>query len=185
MAWCLTNTGTTLRSPLFPMTPPKHWAVTGYIVTRNCRWQCSPVWTMDFLGRFSQICPFLRIRPSGFHFSGFRNNNFLHSKVVSLASNPPTWRNRPLCGLVIPPGTGFPFRRLLRLSGLRRRHSNPSSHRDVTCYFFPLPSNTKLKDHSLSALFNTLSLPPCVEDAPWFGDKGPTQHGSSGTYAPS
>jgi hypothetical protein len=29
---------------------------------------------------------------------------------------------------VIPPGTGFPFRRLLRLAGLRWRYSNPPSH---------------------------------------------------------
>jgi hypothetical protein len=31
-------------------------------------------------------------------------------------------------GPVIPPGTGFPFRRLLRLAGLRRRCSNPPPH---------------------------------------------------------
>jgi hypothetical protein len=31
-------------------------------------------------------------------------------------------------GPVIPPGTGFPFRRLLRLSGLRWRYSNPAVH---------------------------------------------------------
>jgi hypothetical protein len=32
-------------------------------------------------------------------------------------------------GPVISPGTGFPFRRLLRLSGLRWRYSNPPPHR--------------------------------------------------------
>jgi hypothetical protein len=32
--------------------------------------------------------------------------------------------------LVIPPGTGFPFRRLLRLAGLRWRYSNPPPHGD-------------------------------------------------------
>jgi hypothetical protein len=44
----------------------------------------------------------------------------------------PTWRARlPYLypqeqgGPVIPPGTGFPFRRLLRLAGLRWRYSNP------------------------------------------------------------
>jgi hypothetical protein len=44
----------------------------------------------------------------------------------------PTWRARfPYLysqeegGPVIPPGTGFPFRRLLRLQGLRWRYSNP------------------------------------------------------------
>jgi hypothetical protein len=31
-------------------------------------------------------------------------------------------------GPVIPPGTGFPFRHLLRLAGLRRRYSNPPPH---------------------------------------------------------
>jgi hypothetical protein len=30
--------------------------------------------------------------------------------------------------LVIPPGTGFPFRRLLRLAGLRWKYSNPPPH---------------------------------------------------------
>jgi hypothetical protein len=45
---------------------------------------------------------------------------------------PPTWRARsPYLypqeegGPVIPPGTGFPFRRLLLLAGLRWRYSNP------------------------------------------------------------
>jgi predicted PurR-regulated permease PerM len=32
-------------------------------------------------------------------------------------------------GPVIPPGTGFPFRRLLRLARIRRRYSNPPPHR--------------------------------------------------------
>jgi hypothetical protein len=34
----------------------------------------------------------------------------------------------PQGGPVIPPGTGFPFRRLLRLAGLRWRHSTPLPH---------------------------------------------------------
>jgi hypothetical protein len=45
---------------------------------------------------------------------------------------PPTWRARSpclypqeQCGPVTSPGTGFPFRRLLRLAGLRWRYSNP------------------------------------------------------------
>jgi hypothetical protein len=44
---------------------------------------------------------------------------------------PPTWRARPLYipqeqgGPVLPPGNGFPFRRLLRLAGLLWRYSNP------------------------------------------------------------
>jgi hypothetical protein len=32
------------------------------------------------------------------------------------------------CGPIILPGTGFPFRRLLRLAGLRWRYSNPPPH---------------------------------------------------------
>jgi hypothetical protein len=43
---------------------------------------------------------------SDFHFFGFCNNNFLHSKFFSLASNPPTWRNRSL--YLCPPATGWP-----------------------------------------------------------------------------
>jgi hypothetical protein len=35
-------------------------------------------------------------------------------------------------GPVIPPGTGFPFRRLLRLAGLRWRYSNPPPRGVVT-----------------------------------------------------
>jgi hypothetical protein len=42
---------------------------------------------------------------------------------------PPTWRDRShpqeQGGPVIPPGNGFPFRRLLRLAGLRWRYLNP------------------------------------------------------------
>jgi hypothetical protein len=36
--------------------------------------------------------------------------------------------NQEQGGPVIPPGTGFSFRRLLRLAGLRRRYSNPPPH---------------------------------------------------------
>jgi hypothetical protein len=32
------------------------------------------------------------------------------------------------CGPVIPPGTGFPLHRLLRLAGLQWRYSNPPPH---------------------------------------------------------
>jgi hypothetical protein len=43
---------------------------------------------------------------------------------------PPIWRAIPQeqGGPVIPPYTGFPFCRLLRLKGLRWRHSNPPPH---------------------------------------------------------
>jgi hypothetical protein len=36
-------------------------------------------------------------------------------------------------GPVIPPGTGFLFRRLLRLAGLRYRYSKPPPHGVLTC----------------------------------------------------
>jgi hypothetical protein len=62
---------------------------------------------------------------------------FLQTKVVSLASNPkpggpdpcvyvPQWQGGP----VIPPDTGFPFRRLVRLAGLRWWYSNPPPYGD-------------------------------------------------------
>jgi hypothetical protein len=52
----------------------------------------------------------------------------------------PTWRARPLYlyppgtgwHSYIPPGTGFPFRLLLRLAGLRWKNSNPPPSRDTT-----------------------------------------------------
>jgi hypothetical protein len=60
---------------------------------------------------------------------------FLQSMVVSLASNPQTggpgfcsYVPRLEDGPVIAPGTGFPFRRLLRLAELRWRYSNRPPH---------------------------------------------------------
>jgi hypothetical protein len=46
-----------------------------------------------FLRRFcTDLSVPSKIRPSGFHFFGFRDSNFFsQSKVISLASNPPTW----------------------------------------------------------------------------------------------
>jgi hypothetical protein len=86
-----------------------------------------------------QISPFLaialedsaRLHPV-FTSSDFATLIYLQSKVVSFASNPqpggpspciyvPQWQGDP----VVPPGTGLPFRRLLRLAGLRRGYSNP------------------------------------------------------------
>jgi hypothetical protein len=59
----------------------------------------------------------------------------LQSKFISLSSYPQP-RGPGLCiyvpqcqgGLVIPPGTRFPFRRLLRLAVLRWRPCNPPPH---------------------------------------------------------
>jgi hypothetical protein len=69
------------------------------------------------------------------HFFGFRNNNFLQSTVIRLASIPQPggpdlcicarqWQGSP----VISTGTGFLFRRLLLIAGLRWRYSNPPPH---------------------------------------------------------
>jgi hypothetical protein len=41
---------------------------------------------------------------------------------------PRTYVPQEQSGPVIPPGTGFPFNRLLRLAGLRWRYSNPPAH---------------------------------------------------------
>jgi hypothetical protein len=75
------------------------------------------------------------IRPYGFHFFGFRNNNVFTEQGRQPCVQPPTWRTRslylypPVTGWPsIPPGTGFPFRRLLRLAGLLWRYSNPLQH---------------------------------------------------------
>jgi hypothetical protein len=59
---------------------------------------------------------------------------FLRSKVVSLVSNPQPWGPDPCVFMspsdtvaqLYPPGTGFPFRRLLLFAGLRWGYSNPS-----------------------------------------------------------
>jgi hypothetical protein len=53
-----------------------------------------------------------------------RNGNFLQGKVISVASNLPTWKNRHLYlfshwqdGPVIPPDTAFPFTSLMTRKG--------------------------------------------------------------------
>jgi hypothetical protein len=88
-------------------------------------WQYSPFWAIAFLRRFRQIA-------SGFRFSGFRNNIFFFAEKSQPCVQPPIWRTRSLylCppqwqgGPVIPPGTEFPFRRLLRPWRLPWRYSN-------------------------------------------------------------
>jgi hypothetical protein len=81
---------------------------------RNC-----PFWATDFLRRFCYFC--------SCHLSlDFETIFFLQNKLFRLASNRkplylyPSGTGWP----VIPPGIGFPFCRLLRLAGLRRRYSN-------------------------------------------------------------
>jgi hypothetical protein len=100
----------------------------GCLVVHHHHWQNSPFW-------FCQVC--LSDHPvfTSFHFA---TTIFLQNKSVSLASNPqpgrpgpciyvPQWQSGP----AIIPITGFPFRRLLGLAGLRRRYSNPPSHGNV------------------------------------------------------
>jgi hypothetical protein len=92
--------------------------------------QIIPFWAIAFLRRFCQICHpvFTSMNFATIFF-------FLQSMVVILASNPqpggpglcsyvPKWQGGP----VIPPGTGFPFRRLLRLAGLQWGYSNQPPH---------------------------------------------------------
>jgi hypothetical protein len=78
------------------------------------------VWAIAFLTRFCQIW-------SGVHFFGFRNNNKVQPPQPA-GPGPhiyvPQWQGGP----VIPLGTGFPYRHLLRLAELRHRYSNPPQH---------------------------------------------------------
>jgi hypothetical protein len=75
------------------------------------------------------------IRTTGFHFSGFRNKILYTARSSHPCVLPPTWRTRSL--YLCPPATversynprhQAPFRRVLRLAGLRRRYSNPAPH---------------------------------------------------------
>jgi hypothetical protein len=67
---------------------------------------------------------------------GFSSNIFFYTVRSSALRLTPQPGGPRLCtyvpheqdGLVIPPGTGFPFRRLLRLARLRWRYSNPAPH---------------------------------------------------------
>jgi hypothetical protein len=83
------------------------------------------------LRKFCQICLFRELDHLVSTSFDFATVIFLQCEVVSLASNTqsggpglciyvPQWQGGP----VIPPGTGFPFRRVLRLAGLRWRYSN-------------------------------------------------------------
>jgi hypothetical protein len=60
---------------------------------------------------------------SGFHLFGFRDNNFFTEKGRQPCVQPPTWRT--MSRFSWPPGTGFSFRRRLRLERPLWRYSNP------------------------------------------------------------
>jgi hypothetical protein len=92
-------------------------------------WQNSPFWAIAFIRKFCQSS--LELDCSVFTSLDFATIIFLQS----LESNPqpggpgsciyvPQWQGGP----VICPGTGFPFRRLLRFVGLRWGYSNPPPH---------------------------------------------------------
>jgi hypothetical protein len=67
-------------------------------------WQNNPFLIISFLRRLYQICPFLRIRPSGFHFFGFCNNNFSY-RARSSALHPTSNLEDQVS--VCPPVTGW------------------------------------------------------------------------------
>jgi hypothetical protein len=69
-------------------------------------------------------------------------------------SGPRIYMPHEKCGPVMPPGTGFPFRRLLRLAGLRWRYSNPPPHGHLKTEF---PLNNLYKS-SPCLTGNTLRL---------------------------
>jgi hypothetical protein len=79
-------------------------------------------------------------------------------------SNPPNWRTRSLylCPPVTPPGTGFPFHRLVRLVGLRWRYSNPPP-RGVLILTRLVASLYNLStDHIENIISNSSSIVACV-----------------------
>jgi hypothetical protein len=71
----------------------------------------------------------------GFHLFGFRKSFFYGTSLSALRPTPQPGDPGPRLyipqeqgGPVIPPDTGFPFRRLLRLAEPRWRYSNPTPH---------------------------------------------------------
>jgi hypothetical protein len=99
--------------------------------------QNSPFRAIAFLRRFCQSA-------SGFHFFGFRNNDSFAVQGRRPCVQPPKpggsgpriYIPQEQGSSVIPTGTGFPFRRLLRLAGLRWRYSNPPPHEKLLFILF-------------------------------------------------
>jgi hypothetical protein len=115
---------------------------TGSVRKKSHRhhWQNSPYLAVAFLRSFCQSW-------FGFHFFGFRNSNCFTEQGRQPFVLPRIWGTRslylcpPQGGPVMRPGTGFHFRRLLRLSGLRWRHSNPPPHgkkKSQEIYYFTI-----------------------------------------------
>jgi hypothetical protein len=93
--------------------------LTSKVQFHHHQWQNGPFWAIVLLRRFCQIS-------SGFHFFGFRNVIVSCRARLSVCVQPPQPGGPGLCiyvpqwqsGPVIPPGTGFPFRRFLQFGGL-------------------------------------------------------------------
>jgi hypothetical protein len=89
-----------------------------------------PFWAIMFPRRFCQMCLPL------FNSLDFATIHFFTEQGRQPCVQPPTRRTMSLCisvpqrhgGPALSPDTGFPFRRLVRLAGLRWRYSNPSPH---------------------------------------------------------
>jgi hypothetical protein len=100
-------------------------------------------WRIIIIGKTELFDPQPSLKDCARFYSGFTSLNFatvifLQSKVVSLASNPQPSGPGPCIyvtqwqgGPVIPLGTGFHFRSLLPLEGLRWRYSNPPPHGEI------------------------------------------------------
>jgi hypothetical protein len=121
------------------------------LLPQSHQWPLSSI-TITIIGKTALFEPWPSLGDSarfvfnqtiGFHFFGFRNNHFLQSNIVNLASNPqpggpglyiyvPQWQG----GQVIPTGTGFPSRHLLRLEELSWRYSSPPPHGKLPPTYF-------------------------------------------------
>jgi hypothetical protein len=126
-------------SPKFKNERCDSQAIITYLCIRQRRRR--PFWATTFLRRFHQIC--LELDHQIFTSMDFATVFFLHSKFISLASNPQ--RGGPdLCthvskwqgGPVTPLDIRFPFHHLLLLIGLHWRYFNPPPHRVYYCIIY-------------------------------------------------
>jgi hypothetical protein len=73
-------------------------------------------------------------------------------------SGPRIYNPQEQCGPVIPAGTGFPFRRLLRLAGLRWRYSTPRPYGDYERMSSVSSLKSGLLDFKHNGILTTMSL---------------------------
>jgi hypothetical protein len=118
-------------------------------------------------------------------FSGPSPAGFMTTFYCLRIETPLTWRARPPylypkegSGSVIPPDTGFPFRRLLRLAGLRWRYSTPPPHGmfkpQMSCprYISPTRTSQKTPLPRISLLLSVQVLIKSLPSIPWqYNDK--------------